>query len=431
MNPLDISTPATIRPQLVVRTEDPDELISRFCYVRAASRQLAAPLSAEDMLAQSMPDASPAKWHLAHTTWFFETFVLLPSGSAPFDMAFQYLFNSYYEALGERHPRVARGLMTRPSAAEVMAYRDHVDAAMVALLGKGDLGPETGSLITLGLAHEEQHQELLLTDILHLFAQSCLKPAYQTTEAVSTPAKAATACGFTAFPGGIVEIGHQGSGFAFDNEGPRHQVLLRPYRLADRLVTNAEWLAFMDDGGYQRVDLWLSDGWAARQVQEWTAPMYWEQADAGWRTFGLRGMTPLEAAAPVAHVSFYEAEAYARWCGARLPTEAEWEHAATQSGDTGAFLDDGGLAPRPAGAGPLSQMFGDVWEWTASPYVGYPGFRPASGAVGEYNGKFMINQMILRGGSCVTPQAHIRPTYRNFFQPHQRWQFTGLRLALD
>ena len=406
------------------------DLAARFRHVRETSRRLAAPLSAEDMLAQSMPDASPAKWHLAHTTWFFETFVLLPQGQTIFDPAFQYLFNSYYEALGERQPRAARGLMTRPGVDEVMAYRAHVDAAMITLLQADALDDETQALVVLGLAHEEQHQELLLTDILHLFAQNRLKPAYRSPGAAMATAQAAP-CSFTSFRGGIVEIGHDGPGFAFDNESPRHQVLLQPYRLADRLVTNAEWLAFIEDGGYRRVDLWLSDGWAAREAYGWTAPMYWEMCGDEWRAFGLEGLAAVDPAAPVAHVSYYEADAYVRWCGARLPTEAEWEHAALSAGPAGSFLDDNDLKPLPAGGGPLAQMFGDVWEWTASPYVGYPGFRPATGAVGEYNGKFMINQMILRGGSCVTPKAHIRPTYRNFFHPDKRWQFSGLRLAKD
>lgn len=399
----------------------------RFDHVRNMSRRLARPLSAEDMLAQSMPDASPAKWHLAHTTWFFETFALLPRGYDVFDPAFQYLFNSYYEALGARQPRAARGLITRPSAAEVMAYRDHVDAAMRKLLAT-DLDVESRALITLGFAHEEQHQELLLTDILHLFSQNHLKPAYATPKPQIASEKISDIT-FTAFEGGIVNIGHDGAGFAFDNEGPRHAVLLQPYQLADRLVTNGEWRTFMEDGGYRRPELWLSDGWGVAQDQGWVAPLYWEEKASSCRAFGLHGVCDLDAAAPVCHVSFYEADAFARWTGARLPTEAEWENAALHAGPHGAFLEDGALTPLPAKPGALAQMLGDVWEWTSSPYVGYPGFRPASGAVGEYNGKFMINQMILRGGSCVTPKAHIRASYRNFFQPHQRWQFAGLRLA--
>ena len=405
-------------------------LADRFRQVRATSRRLAQPLSAEDMVAQSMPDASPAKWHLAHTTWFFETFLLLPRGHAPFDPAFQFHFNSYYEALGERQPRAARGLITRPGAAEVMAYRDHVDVTVAALLDADAVDEETAAPVALGFAHEQQHQELLLTDLLHLFAQNRLKPAY-----LPPHPRADLACppapSFTAFPGGVLEIGHEGAGFAFDNEGPRHQVLLRPFQLADRLVTNGEWLAFMQDGGYQRPELWLSDGWTCRQALAWEGPLYWERDGDGWAAFGLRGLQPLALAAPVAHVSYYEVDAYARWAGLRLPTEAEWEIAALQAGPHGAFLEDERLEPCPAAPGRLAQMFGDVWEWTASPYVGYPGFKTAEGAVGEYNGKFMINQMVLRGGSCVTSADHVRPTYRNFFQPHQRWQFSGVRLAAD
>ena len=432
MIPLDFGVPQDTSFDTPAPSAEPTgALAARFRHVRATSRRLAAPLSAEDMLAQSMPDASPAKWHLAHTTWFFETFVLLPQGHSPYDPAFQYLFNSYYEALGERQPRAARGLITRPGAAEVMAYRDHVDARLGELLERGGLDAETATLVALGLAHEEQHQELLLTDILHLFAQNRLKPAYAPDRPPSAGSPSPSAMTFTRFGGGVVEIGHPGGGFAFDNESPRHEVLVRPYRLADRLVTNAEWLAFMDDGGYRRADLWLSDGWTCRQSEHWEAPLYWERTGEGWSRFGLHGLRPLELGAPVDHVSFYEADAFARWRGARLPLEAEWEHAAGRSTGFGALLDDGDLAPRAADRGPLAQMFGDVWEWTASPYVGYPGFQPAVGAVGEYNGKFMINQMILRGGSCVTPAAHIRASYRNFFQPHQRWQFSGLRLALD
>ncbi len=408
-------------------------LRARFAHVRSTSRRLAAQLSPEDMVAQSMPDASPAKWHLAHTAWFFETFFLLPRGAEPFDPAFQYQFNSYYEALGERQPRAARGLITRPGAAEVMAYRDHVDAAMDALLAHGALSDADADLVTLGLAHEEQHQELLLTDVLHLFAQNRLKPAYaaraSAATAPSTPRiEAAT---FSAFAGGVVEVGHDGRGFAFDNEGPRHQVLLRPYELADRLVTNAEWRLFMDDGGYDRADLWLSDGWACRQAQNWSAPLYWERAQEGWSAFGPYGLEALRGEAPVTHISFYEADAFARWSGCRLPLEAEWEHAASGAGHAGAFLDDWGLEPRSSPGGALAQMFGDVWEWTASAYLAYPGFKAAPGAVGEYNGKFMINQMVLKGGSCATASGHVRPSYRNFFQPHQRWQFSGLRLARD
>ncbi len=428
MTPFDLepASEACLHP----RIDGGQTLLARFEHVRTTSRRLAEPLSPEDMLAQSMPDASPAKWHLAHTSWFFETFLLLPRGHAPYDTAFQYLFNSYYEALGERQPRAARGLMTRPSAPEVMAYRSHVDAAVSKVLADG-VDAETAALVTLGLAHEEQHQELLLTDVLHLFAQNRLKPAYRVPPVRPTHRARTEPASFTAFEGGIVSIGSDGRGFSFDNESPRHEVLLRPYRLADRLVTNAEWLGFINDGGYCRADLWLSDGWSCRQSEGWEAPLYWERDAKDWKVFGLHGVEGFEPDTPVAHVSFYEADAFARWSGARLPLEAEWEHAARRSTTPGALLEDGCLEPRTAPSGSLAQMIGDVWEWTASPYVGYPGFSPPSGAVGEYNGKFMINQMILRGGSCVTPAAHIRASYRNFFQPHQRWQFSGLRLARD
>ncbi len=428
MTPFDLA-PFTDAPRI-----SPDQpghdLLARFEHVRATTRRLAAPLSPEDMVAQSMPDASPAKWHLAHTSWFFETFVLLPRGFAPYDAAFQYLFNSYYEALGERQPRAARGLVTRPSASEVMAYRSHVEAGVRQVLSKA-VDAETAALVTLGLAHEEQHQELLLTDILHLLAQNRTRPVYLAAPApTGDPARSAPLT-FTTLDGGVVRIGHEGEGFCFDNEGPRHEVLLRPYRLADRLVTIEDWLGFMEDGGYRRAELWLSDGWACRQAEAWEAPLYWERNGQGWKAFSLHGLQPLDPAAPVVHVSFYEADAFARWSGARLPLEAEWEHAARRATAPGALLDDGHLTPQAAPTRPLAQMIGDVWEWTASPYIGYPGYQPVPGAVGEYNGKFMINQMILRGGSCLTPSAHIRPSYRNFFQPHQRWQFCGLRLASD
>jgi ergothioneine biosynthesis protein EgtB len=419
------------------------DLATRFRHVRAATLALAAPLSPEDQGVQSMADASPTKWHLAHTTWFWETFILAPARVAAFDPAYGFLFNSYYEALGARYPRPQRGLLTRPGLEDVLRYRAYVDAHMQRRLDGGDLDPAACALAALGLAHEEQHQELLLTDILHLFAQNPLQPAYRPeapAPRAGTPAPAGPAA-YVEFPGGLVEIGAKLSDdlttFAFDNEGPRHTVYLAPFRLADRLVANAEWLAFMDDGGYRRPELWLADGWACARANDWSAPLYWRQWDGEWRGFGLEGAGPLDLAAPVTHVSFYEADAFARWRDRRLPTELEWEHAASQTPVTGNFLKSGALRPLPLrgpGAGApqaLHQMFGDVWEWTASPYTPYPGYRPAAGAVGEYNGKFMINQMVLRGGSCVTPRAHIRASYRNFFQPHQRWQFTGVRLADD
>jgi dimethylhistidine N-methyltransferase len=403
----------------------------RYRAVRQASEALTRALTPEDQLAQSMPDASPTKWHLAHTTWFFETFLITPrvAGYKPFDPRFGYLFNSYYEALGPRQPRPERGLLTRPSQADVIAYRRHVDEAMDRLLAHGDDG--FADLLDLGLAHEEQHQELILMDILHLFAQSPLKPAYAPPR--RPPAGPAPEdLRFLTFAGGLVEIGRDGRDFAFDNETPRHKVWLEPFELADRLVTNREWLRFMADGGYTRPEFWLSEGWSRARAEGWTAPLYWEAGADGWQSMTLHGLRPLDLAAPVSHVSFYEAEAYATWADARLPTEAEWEHAAQGLPAVGNLLGSGRLdaVPPPPGAG-LRQMFGDLWEWTRSAYSPYPGFRPAGGAVGEYNGKFMAGQFVLRGGACVTPQGHIRASYRNFFYPHQRWMFSGVRLARD
>jgi dimethylhistidine N-methyltransferase len=410
------------------------DLLSAYRRVRGRSLALAAPLSPEDQSAQSMPDASPAKWHLAHTTWFFETFILAQHPDyAAFDPRFSYLFNSYYEALGPRQPRPSRGLLTRPSTETVIAYRRHVDRAMEEVLASTILTEDQRALVVLGFAHEEQHQELLLTDILHLFAQNPLRPAYDKALSLAEANAEPGPLTFTAFQGGIVEIGRaaEAEGFAFDNEGPRHQVLLRPYRLADRLTTNGEWLAFMADGGYARADLWLSDGWALARAEDWRAPLYWEETEEGWAGMTLAGLRPIDLNAPVTHVSFYEADAYARWRGMRLPSEAEWENAASGLAVRGNFVGSGDLRPRAAEGEGLRQMFGDCWEWTASPYSPYPGFAPAAGAVGEYNGKFMINQMVLRGGSCATPERHVRATYRNFFHPHQRWQFSGVRLAAD
>ena len=407
------------------------EAVTRYRRVRQGTLALTRHLSTEDQLAQSMPDASPAKWHLAHTTWFFETFLLAPrlANYAPFDPAFAYLFNSYYEALGPRQPRPERGLLTRPSLDRVLAYRAHVDEAMARLLEGGCEG--FAELLDLGLAHEEQHQELILMDILHLFAQSPLKPAYATAPALPVGRDPGAAAPI-AFEGGLVEIGHDRQGFGFDNEGPRHKIFLQPYRLADRLVTNGEWLAFRADGGYSRPDLWLAEGWARVQAEGWSAPLYWEKGPSGWLAMTLQGLRAVAPHAPVTHISFYEADAYASWAGARLPTEGEWEQAASGLPATGNLLDEGQLGPAAAKPGPgLRQMFGDVWEWTRSAYSPYPGFHPAAGAVGEYNGKFMIGQMVLRGGCCVTPDGHVRASYRNFFYPHQRWMFSGLRLAWD
>jgi ergothioneine biosynthesis protein EgtB len=409
--------------------------IDAFRQVRAATLRLVEGLDDADLTPQSAEFASPGKWHLAHTTWFFEQFVLAPHGTGyrRFDERFGFLFNSYYNAVGARHDRPRRGLLTRPSLAQVRAYREHVDQAMGDLLGTR-LPAAVGDLVELGLHHEQQHQELILTDLLHLFAQNPLRPAVRPAAAPATGP--AGVPGWIAFDGGVVETGHAGAGFAFDNESPRHGVALRPFRLATRPVTNREWLAFVEAGGYADPQLWLSDGWDTVQAQRWQAPLYWQLAEDG-RTrlqMTLAGLQPLAPDAPVAHVSFFEADAYARWAGKRLPTEFEWERAARDLPVEGNFVDDGAWAPRadtqPAAPG-LRQMFGDVWEWTASPYVAYPGFRPAPGAVGEYNGKFMNGQYVLRGGSCASPRDHLRASYRNFFQPGQRWQFSGLRLAED
>jgi len=412
-----------------------DALLHRFRAVRALSCALAANLSDADATAQSMPDASPAKWHLAHVTWFFETFVLRDHvrGYVPFDPRWPFLFNSYYDAEGDRLARPSRGLLTRPSLEEVLDYRAHVDAMLAAAWDK--LPDAARALVELGCHHEEQHQELLLTDILHLFAQNPLAPALWP----ATPRRPGATPGAIRWIEGIsgpVWIGHDGPGFAFDCEGPRHTVWLQPHALADRVVTNGEWRAFVEDGGYRNAALWLSDGWAWVRENRVEAPLHWRRdAEGAWgERFGLDGQAAMDAAAPVRHVSYYEADAYARWAGARLPTEAEWESAA-QDGDptAGTFLDGPGAVrplPPPPGTG-LRQMFGDVWEWTASAYLAQPGFRAAEGAVGEYNGKFMSGQFVLKGGSCATPRGHVRASYRNFFYPSQRWQFTGVRLAKD
>jgi ergothioneine biosynthesis protein EgtB len=407
---------------------------ARFAEVRATSLALAESLSEADQTVQSMPDASPTKWHLAHTTWFFETFVLAPHrpGYRVHDQRFAYLFNSYYEQAGPRHPRPQRGMLTRPSAAEVVAYRHHVDEAMAEFLETDALPQEAADLIELGLHHEQQHQELLLTDILHLLAQNPLRPAYRQAP-TPTGRAGAKPLAWRAYEGGIHAIGHDGEGFAFDCERPRHQVLVQPFRLASRAVTNREWQDFIADGGYRTATLWLSDGWATVNRAGWQAPFYWEQRDGTWWSMTLHGMRPVEDAAPVCHVSYFEADAFARWAGKRLPTEAEWEIAAAPLPVAGNTLGRGAFRPLPAPAtdGAPAQMFGDVWEWTSSAYSPYPGFRAAEGAVGEYNGKFMCGQYVLRGGSCATPEGHIRRSYRNFFYPHQRWQFMGLRLAED
>ena len=377
-----------------------------FWTVRRHTERLCASLTAEDQIIQSMPDASPAKWHRAHTTWFFEQFILQPNvpGYTPFSAEFSYLFNSYYESVGARHPRFARGMITRPGAAEVTEYRAHVDAAMAELLASGR---DVSELLGLGLQHEQQHQELLMTDMLHGFSQNPLAPAM--IPGWSPPPRSDSRDAFVAFEGGIVSVGHDGPAFAFDNEGPRHRVLLQPYKLANCLVRNQAWLDFIADGGYTTPALWMSEGWAAVQDHAWASPMHWHRHDGAWTIFTPGGEVPLDPAEPVRHISWYEADAFARWAGARLPTEFEWEAA---SGSTA-----------------LHEMSDHVWQWTVSAYLPYPGFSPPVGAIGEYNGKFMINQMVLRGGSMATPPGHTRATYRNFFHPDRRWQFTGLRLA--
>lgn len=408
--------------------------IARFLKVRGQTEALARDLHPEDQTVQSMPDCSPTKWHLAHVSWFFETFLLVPHlpGYKVASTDFAFLFNSYYEAAGPRHARFARGLITRPTVVEVADYRRHVTGAMTDLLVGADeeAFARLAPLVEIGINHEQQHQELILMDILNLFAANPLRPAYRPGGPAAGGQAAALA--FLDYPGGIFEIGHAGEGFSYDNEGPRHEVLLRPFRLASRAVTNGEWLAFIADGGYRRPDLWLADGWARVKAGEYEAPLYWELHDGDWQAFTLNGLNRLDPAAPVVHVSYYEADAFARWAGKRLPTEAEWEVAARGLPVAGNFLDSGALRPLPAATDDLpAQMFGDVWEWTQSPYVAYPGYRPAPGALGEYNGKFMSSQMVLRGGCCATPEGHARATYRNFFYPHQRWAFAGLRLAED
>ena len=411
-----------------------ESLAERYVRIRTRSVELSEPLSPEDMTVQSMPDASPAKWHLAHVSWFFERFVLRPQlrGYETFDDAFDHLFNSYYFTVGQMHQRPRRGLLSRPGADEVLAYRAHVDEAMARLLeaGSHSAKDDLAFLVTLGLHHEQQHQELILTDVKHMLAQNPLQPAYRgrADDAASPAAGDSGDPAWHAVPGGVHLVGAEpGDGFAFDNETPRHRVWREEFVLAERPVSNGEYLAFIRDEGYRRSELWLSDGWSRVQAEDWQRPLYWNEALE--HEFTLSGLRPIDPAAPVCHLSYYEADAYARWAGARLPTEAEWELAAGDRPVTGHFADAGLLHPAPDREPGMRQLFGDVWEWTASPYAPYPGFRPLAGSLGEYNGKFMCSQMVLRGGSCVTPEGHVRPTYRNFFYPHQRWQFSGLRLA--
>jgi len=407
----------------------------RFQAIRAVTRALTAPLTAEDCAIQSMTEASPLKWHLAHTTWFFETFVLSRHDPqrAPFDPAFRVLFNSYYNAVGERHPRPQRGLLSRPDLDQVLAYRNQVDEEVSQLLERDVLAPELRALAELGMNHEQQHQELILADLKHMLSCNPTRPAYQKTWPLTPISPEARR--WLPIAGGLREIGHGGDGFAFDNEQPRHKVWIEPFEIASMPVTHGELIDFIEDGGYRRPELWLYAGWDTVASRGWTAPMYWERRGSRWYTFTLHGMAPVERNTPACHLSFYEADALARWAGARLPTEAEWECAAEGVPVEGNFLESGALHPlalrEPAPQDTPAQMFGDVWEWTRSDYAPYPRFRPAPGAVGEYNGKFMCNQYVLRGGSCATPGSHIRPTYRNFFAADARWQFSGLRLARD
>jgi ergothioneine biosynthesis protein EgtB len=419
-----------------------EDLLRAYASVRSTTEALCAPLETEDMVVQTMPDVSPTKWHLGHVTWFFETLVLQRSGTeyTSFDERLPALFNSYYNSLGSQYPRARRGLLSRPTVSEVRAYRQHVDEAMTELLEEGpeEAIEQTASVVTVGLHHEQQHQELLLMDIKHVLAQNPLQPAYRSTERVPSttlPMK------WRSVAGGLVDVGAEAAAaneFTFDNERPRHTVWMAPFELASRPVTAGEYRAFMADGGYERPELWLSDGWTRAQDEGWRAPLYWEKDGHGWRMMTLGGLREIDPGEPVCHVSYYEAEAFARWAGCRLPTEGEWEHAADEHrgnrrAASGTFLESGAFHPRPLRRSQeeetFDQFLGDVWEWTSSPYASYPGYQSFEGDLGEYNGKFMVNQLVLRGGCCVTPEGHVRSTYRNFYYPHQRWMFAGFRLA--
>jgi len=412
-----------------------EQLLDSYQHVRHESLHICAPLETEDYVIQTMPDVSPPKWHLAHTTWFFETFLLarFDSNYKAFHPAYDYLFNSYYLTHGQPFPRPQRGLLSRPTVREILHYREAVDAAMQALLFSLDEKryAEFEFFLHLGLNHEQQHQELLYTDIKHILAHNPLMPAYLQTTPKTLNNTSAPALAMQAFSGGLVEVGHAGDGFAYDNEGPRHKVWLQDFALANRLLSNAEYLEFINDDGYQRPEFWLSEGWAVRQAQHWVAPLYWEQHDSEWWQFGFNGMQLLDPAAPVLHVSLFEADACARWAGKRLASEFEWEHVASQYPVSGNLRERAALQTLPAESGEISQLYGDAWEWTASAYSAYPGYRPAAGTIGEYNGKFMSSQVVLRGGSFATPRDHIRASYRNFFYPADRWQFSGIRFAED
>ncbi len=409
-------------------------LLGRFAAVRQASIQLCQPLAPEDMVVQSMPEVSPTKWHLAHTTWFYEKFILRPffDGYRPLSDKYDYLFNSYYYTVGQMHARPRRGLLSRPTVSEILEYRDYVDQHMRQLLEMQSDSDDVRLRVEVGINHEQQHQELILTDIKHVLAQNPLNPVLSNSPLEPTPDPGPLT--FVEYPGGIKEIGFAGDGFCFDNELPQHRVYVEPYGLGSRPVTNAEYQDFVADGGYEKPELWLSDGWALISQEEQRRPLYWH--DELGKEFTLSGLQSLDRNAPVTHVSYYEADAYARWTGVRLPTETEWELTARNCPIAGNFANSqrfhpgGSLLTAAVHDGP-QQMFGDVWEWTSSPYAPYPGFRPLAGSLGEYNGKFMCSQFVLRGGSCVTPADHVRPSYRNFFYPAQRWQFTGIRLARD
>ena len=413
-----------------------DELRDLYFRIRRFTEVLCEPLETEDYVVQSMPDVSPTKWHLAHTSWFFETFILRTAvnGYSIHNGMFQHLFNSYYKTVGDPFPRLQRGFLSRPTVAEVYAFREHVDRAMERFFAdaSGSVYHKYEFIAEVGLNHEEQHQELILTDIKHVLASNPLQPAYR-KDLSAAPGEDAR-LGWTPFAGGMVEVGYRGESFSFDNERPRHCVYLRPFEIANRLVTAREYVEFMDDGGYHRPDLWLSDGWDARMRLDWFAPLYWQKIEGEWQVGTLSGSRAVDPNEPVCHISYYEADAYARWAGARLPREEEWETAAADETPDGNFVERGhyhpvSLATRSTAEERPAQLFGDTWEWTASPYTAYPGYVPYEGSLGEYNGKFMCNQMVLRGGSCATSRRHIRSTYRNFFPPEARWQFSGIRLA--
>jgi ergothioneine biosynthesis protein EgtB len=430
----------TAPPRSSAAASRAEDLLARFHQVRKFTTLLCEGLAPEDCVVQSMPEVSPTKWHLAHTTWFFEAFILKKwiTGYSPAVPEYAYLFNSYYNAAGDMHRRDLRGLISRPTVDETKRYRASIDSHIDDLLadaGEKELA-ELEPLITLGIHHEQQHQELLITDIKHVFAQNPLHPVYRERKVDPRADKIGTnPAHFIEFDAAIVDVGHDGSSFCYDNEGPRHRALVPEFSLANRLVTNAEYLEFMEDNGYARSELWLSLGWTTLNEQRWSAPLYWEKRDGEWWNFTLSGFRPIDRSEPVTHISYFEADAFANWANARLPTEFEWERAATKVGIDGNFIETERFHPKPLTASPqgqgLQQMFGEVWEWTRSAYSPYPGYRAAPGALGEYNGKFMCNQYVLRGGSCATSRTHIRKTYRNFFQPDKRWQFTGIRLAHD